>query len=584
MEFAVVHLFADVDDAFEVVHNIEECFEFVVGIADVHNEFEHKLLAFEWTNSVDFVESVLLEDNEVDNLWFPECNVIVNRYTVVAEDVDLLLYLFTTKEESLHLVDHTNPVAFDFSFDIFFKFRVFDIFRVAIDRVNSRVAFAVGAVLFECVEATRNLFSTFSYRLFQVTTRRRYSTDECNRTSSTIFEIYITSSAIESTDDSREVHRECILTWKLFHTVRHLTKSLCPTRCRVGHKKHFQSHSAIVFGDSHRSVNRSFTRCNRHVWCISDDDSTLHEFATSVWVFQFRKLNEDFHNLVSTLTAGSHNYDVGIGLFWDSVLEHSFTSTERTRDETSTTFNDRVGSVDSTHTSFQQAERTWFFCVYVDSLFHRPFLNHIDIMVVAICVGNHGDSVVDCVLTSSSHRFHSVNTFHNERHHDFVRLRVFVYLAEPRSSLNFVAYLSERFEIPKFLVVEREVVFTTFEEYTCQFVEVVLKTIVVARKHTRTECYLEHVTGKFYFVANFKATSAFEYLYEDIIAVHFKHLGHESYIAQRDIANLILSHRTINPHSYEVGDDTFYFTFCCHYLLFYYLFFPFWERHKNIIT
>ena len=68
MELAVVHLFADVDNAFEVVHNIEECFEFVVGIADVHNEFEHKLLAFEWTNSVDFVESILLEDNEVDNL------------------------------------------------------------------------------------------------------------------------------------------------------------------------------------------------------------------------------------------------------------------------------------------------------------------------------------------------------------------------------------------------------------------------------------------------------------------------------------------------------------------------------------
>ena len=241
--------------------------------------------------------------------------MIVNRYTVVTEDVDLLLYLFTTKEESLHLVDHTNPVAFDFSFDILFEFRIFDIFRVAIDRVYSRVAFAVGTVLLKCVEATRNFLSTFSYRLFQVTTRRRYSTDESNRTSSTIFEIYITSAAIESTDDSREVHRERILTWKLFHTVRHLTKSLSPTRSRVGHKKHFQSHSAIVFGDSHRSVNRSFTRCNRHVRCISDDDSTLHKFATSVWVFQFREFNEDFHNLVSTLTAGCHNYDVGIGLF-----------------------------------------------------------------------------------------------------------------------------------------------------------------------------------------------------------------------------------------------------------------------------
>ena len=348
--------------------------------------------------------------------------MIIYRHTVVAEDVDLLLHLLTTEEDSFHLVDHTNPVAFDFSFDIFFEFRIFDIFRVAVDRVHSRVAFAVGTVLFKCVEATRNLFSTFCYRLFQVTTRRRYSTDECNRTSSTIFEIYITSAAIESTDDSREVHWERILTWELFHTVRHLTKSLSPTRSRVGHKQHFKTHSAVVFSDSHSSVNRSFTRCNRHVRCVGDDDSTLHQFATSVWVFEFREFNEDFHNLVSTLTTSCHNHDVGIGLFRDSVLEHSFTSTERTRDEACTSFNDRVGCVDCTHTCFQQAERTWFFCMHVDSLFYRPFLNHIDIVVVAVSVCNHSDCVVDCVLTSSCHRFHSVNPFHNERHHDFVWL------------------------------------------------------------------------------------------------------------------------------------------------------------------
>ena len=351
MELAVVHLFADVDDAFEVVHNFEECFEFVVRVTDVHNEFEHEFLTFEWADSIDFVECILLENNEVDNLWFPECNVIIYRHTVVAEDVDLFLHLFTTEENSLHLVDHTNPVALDFSFDIFFKFRIFDIFRVTIDRVYSRVAFAVGTVLFECVETTRNFFSTFSYRLFQVTTSRRYSTDECDRTSSAIFEIYITSAAIESTDDSREVHRERILTRQLFHTVWHLTKSLSPTRSRVGHEQHFQSHCAVVFSDSHSSVNRSFTRCNRHVRCVGDDDSTFHQFATSVWVFQFREFNEDFHNLVSTLTTSSHNHDISISLFWDSVLEHCFTCTERSRDEACTTFNDRVGCVDCTHTS-----------------------------------------------------------------------------------------------------------------------------------------------------------------------------------------------------------------------------------------
>ena len=42
VELTVVHLFAEVDDALEVIDDIEEVIEIVVVFADVHNEVKHR--------------------------------------------------------------------------------------------------------------------------------------------------------------------------------------------------------------------------------------------------------------------------------------------------------------------------------------------------------------------------------------------------------------------------------------------------------------------------------------------------------------------------------------------------------------
>ena len=77
VELTVVHLFAEVDDALEVIDDIEEVIEIVVVFADVHNEVKHILLALERTNGVDLIEGILLEDDEVNHFGFPERLVVI---------------------------------------------------------------------------------------------------------------------------------------------------------------------------------------------------------------------------------------------------------------------------------------------------------------------------------------------------------------------------------------------------------------------------------------------------------------------------------------------------------------------------
>jgi hypothetical protein len=128
--------------------------------------------------------------------------------------------------------------------------------------------------------------------------------------------------------------------------------------------------------------------------------------------------------------------------------------------------------------------------------------------------------------------------------------------------LHFVAGFCQRFEIPEFFSVEREVVLTTLQKNACQFVEVVLQSVVVAREQAGSECYFEHVTHKFHFVAYFQTAGTFENLYECVVSNYFQHFSHQLLIAKCNISNFVLSYRAIYFHGYQIRYNPFYFSFC----------------------
>ena len=144
------------------------------------------------------------------------------------------------------------------------------------------------------------------------------------------------------------------------------------------------------------------------------------------------------------------------------MLEDGLTGTERTGDEACTTLAKRVSRVDGTHACLEEFEWTRFLAVREDGFLHRPFLNHGHFMIHAFSIGQNRHHFIDGVLAGFGDGLHSVSTLKYERHHDLVRLMVFVHFSEPRSSFYLVAHFGDRSKRPFLFLVEREIVLTTF--------------------------------------------------------------------------------------------------------------------------
>ena len=141
-----------------------------------------------------------------------------------------------------------------------------------------------------------------------------------------------------------------------------------------------------------------------------------------------------------------------------------------------------------------------------------------------------------------------------------MRLVVFVHFAEPRSSFNFIAHLSDRSKRPFLLLIEREVVLTTLEEHAGEFVKVVLQTVVITAEQTRAERHLEHVSRKLHFVAHFEATCGLEHLRIYVGADDLDDLCHQSGLTNVDVANFVLRNRAIYCDGHQVGNNSFNFS------------------------
>jgi hypothetical protein len=91
---------------------------------------------------------------------------------------DLVFGLFSAQEDVLGLDDAIHPAGGDIGVQIFDNLIVFEVFGVGIDGIDSRIAFAVGAVLGEGVEAAGSLFGGFRDGFLEVSTGGRNCPDK----------------------------------------------------------------------------------------------------------------------------------------------------------------------------------------------------------------------------------------------------------------------------------------------------------------------------------------------------------------------------------------------------------------------
>ncbi|MPM64341.1 hypothetical protein SDC9_111227 [bioreactor metagenome] len=164
------------------------------------------------------------------------------------------------------------------------------------------------------------------------------------------------------------------------------------------------------------------------------------------------------------------------------MLKHRFSGTERSGDESRSSFNNWIRCIDDAHTGFEQFKRTWFFSVHIDGFFYRPFLHHSHFHVFTISISQHRNGIHDPVFTRRYKTFHYVSTHKTEWHHNLVRLRIFIYFSKPCSSLNFITLTGYWFKLPEHFLIQREIIFTTLQEDAGKLVEVILQSVVISRK------------------------------------------------------------------------------------------------------
>ena len=331
---------------------------------------------------------------------------------------------------------------------IFPHLGILQILRVRLQRVDGRITLRVGTALRQSIEAARSLLRRLGNGLLEVTARGRHRSEEGDRTRLAVVELHKTGTSIEVRDDGREVHREGVLSGQLLQTVRDLTQRLSPTRRRVGHNQHLQTHRTVILADGHTRIYRRLTRRNGHVRRVADDDRTLHELVSRAGIHQLGELGEDLHHLVCTLAARHHDDHVGIGLLRYGVLQHRLARTEGSGNEARTTLGHGVKGVDGTHTRLHHARRTRLLGVAADGLLYGPLLHHRYIVFVAVGVGNHGHRIGNLVLAGRSDALDRIAALHDERHHDLVVDPLLLDMAQPRSGRHLVARLGYGLKLP----------------------------------------------------------------------------------------------------------------------------------------
>ena len=127
--------------------------------------------------------------------------MVLHRHAVIAQDIDLLGDLLTSEQPCLCLVHLRCPVVGDMLGDKRFKLGILDILGVGLNRVDGRVAFLVGTLLLQGVEASCHLLGVLRHRLLQVTTCRRYGADEGDGALLSVVEGDMSGAAVEVGDD-----------------------------------------------------------------------------------------------------------------------------------------------------------------------------------------------------------------------------------------------------------------------------------------------------------------------------------------------------------------------------------------------
>ena len=158
------------------------------------------------------------------------------------------------------------------------------------------------------------------------------------------------------------------------------------------------THISVILSQCQSSVDTCLTRCNRHVGCICNQNSSIHKWIAALWVNKFWKLLKNLSHLVSTLTTSNINNNIGIRPLCNLMLSHRLSCSKSTRNSCGTTLCDWEQCIKNT---LSCNKRLWCCIALISWSWHTnwPLLSHRQFFLCSIILNDRYNSLINGVFT-----------------------------------------------------------------------------------------------------------------------------------------------------------------------------------------
>ena len=306
---------------------------------------------------------------------------------------------------------------------------------------------------------------------------------------------------VELRNARREVGRVAFFAGHLLQTAGHLTQRLGPAGGGVSQNGDVIAHVAEILRDGDAGVDGRLTRSHRHIGGVGDEHGALHERLAVARVGQLRELHENVGHLVAAFAAADVDDDVHVRPLGELVLHDGLAAAERAGHGRRAALGDREERVDDTLAAVHGLVRSKLLRIGARDT-HRPALDHVQLMIDAGGIGEHGDGLVDREVTAGDALDRAR---HLRGHHDLVQDgRRLLDGADHVAAGNGGAGLHNGIKVPHALAVERGHLDAAGDVRAGQVADLgqrALDTVIDILQHTGAKLHGQRHTGRLDFRA-----------------------------------------------------------------------------------
>jgi len=371
-------------------------------VMELTDHLHHTNSLGQGAHEIVFGETVLLQEIFTDDLGALERDLLILRQGVLTDELDNLHKI------GLDLQDLRETLLQDGVLLGVLVEETLERLDVLGERdvpVDGGEMLTLGELLVETPEHLDNGKSGRGNGIGEITTGRRDGTDDSDGTDTVGgTKAFSTSGTlVESGKTGAEVGGVTTIGGHLCQTTTNFTKCLGPSRGGISHHSNVLTLITEVLSDGDTGVDRGLTSSHRHVGCVGNQTSSLHDtFLLAIDDgHELGEFHQHLSHFVTALSATDVSDDIRVRELGEGLGNDSLTATEGTGDGAGTTLSGGEEGIQNTLTGKHRTV-TSKLLGGGSALTHGPVLLHGQLLDGASASeGDLGDDVCDLVGTLS---------------------------------------------------------------------------------------------------------------------------------------------------------------------------------------